>query len=146
MPKLAENRRAWYDYEILEKFEAGIELRGFEAKSILARGVSLGGVYAVIRDGEAWLLNLDVPPYQPGNVSDEYDSKRSRKLLLKKKEISYLVGRVKEKGLTLVPLSIYTKGRKIKVKLALGKAKKKEDKREKIKKRDIDRDTRRSLK
>jgi SsrA-binding protein len=146
MPKLAENRRAWYDYEILEKFEAGIELKGFEVKSILARGASLGGVYAVVRHREAWLLNLDIPPYQPGNVSDEYDSKRSRKLLLKKKEISYLVGRVKEKGLTLVPLSIYTKGRKIKIELALGRAKKKEDKREKIKKRDIDRDTKRSLK
>ncbi len=145
MPKLAENRRARYDYEILETFEAGIELRGFEVKSVLTRGVSLGGVYAVIREGEAWLLNLNILPYQPGNVPEEYDPKRKRRLLLNKKEISYLVGRTEEKGLTLVPLSLYTKGGKVKISLGLGKAKKKEDKREKIKKRDIERDVKRRL-
>lgn len=142
---LAENRRAYYDYEILEKFEAGVELKGSEVKSILTRGVSLKGVYAVIRGGEAWLLNLDIPPYQPGNVPEDYESKRSRKLLLNRKEISYLRGRTEEKGLTLVPLSMYTKGGRIKVKIGLGKAKKKEDKREKLKKKDIERDIRRHL-
>ncbi len=145
MPRIAENRRARYDYEILDKFEAGIELKGFEVKSVLTRGASLGGVYAAIRKGEAWLLNLNIFPYQPGNVPEDYDPKRPRKLLLNREEISHLTGRTEEKGLTLVPLDMYTKGGKVKVGLGLGRSKKKEDKREKIKKRDIERDIRRNL-
>ncbi|HMB17582.1 MAG TPA: SsrA-binding protein SmpB [Candidatus Paceibacterota bacterium] len=146
MSSIATNRKARYDYKVLEEFEAGIELKGFEVKSLLTRGVSLKGTYAVIRGGEAWVLNLDIPAYQPKNAPKEYDSERSRKLLLKKKEIKYLMGRTQEKGLTVVPLSMYTKGGKIKVKIGLCKPKKKKDKREKIKKRDIERDVKRHLK
>ncbi len=139
------NRQARYNYEIFEKLEAGIELKGFEVKSILTRGVSLKGVYAAIRSGEVWLLNLDIPPYQPKNMPEDYNPKRSRRLLLKQNEIKHLIGRTREKGLTLIPLKVYTKRGKIKVNIGLGKAKKKEDKREEIKKRDIERDIRKHL-
>jgi len=139
------NRQAHYNYEILEKFEAGIELKGFEVKSILTRGVSLKGVYATIRSGEVWLLNLDIPPYQPKNMPEDYNPKRSRRLLLKQNEIKYLIGRTREKGLTLIPLKMYTKRGKIKIEIVLGRAKKIYDKREEIKKRDIERDVKRHL-
>jgi len=139
------NRQARYNYEIFEKLEAGIELKGFEVKSILTGGVSLKGVYAAIRSGEVWLLNLDIPPYQPKNMPEDYNPKRSRRLLLKQNEIKHLIGRTREKGLTLIPLKVYTKRGKIKVNIGLGKAKKKEDKREEIKKRDIERDIRKHL-
>ncbi|MBI3638481.1 SsrA-binding protein SmpB [Candidatus Wolfebacteria bacterium] len=153
MATLAENKRARFDYEILETYEAGIELRGFEVKAIKSGKINIAGSYAIIRDNQVWLLNADIPPYQPINTPADYDSKRTRRLLLKKSEIRNLTGRIKEKGLTLVSLRVYTKsrsagsphGRRIKLEIGLAKSKKKADKREVIKKRDIEREIGRKL-
>ena len=142
---ISENRKAYFDYQILEKFEAGIELRGFEVKAIKTGRVNLGGSYAVVKDNEIWLLNADVPPYQPKNTPKDYDSKRSRRLLLTRKEINYLIGKVQQK-LTLLPLRVYTKGPLIKIELGLGKGKKKYEKREAIKKRETKKEIQRTLK
>ncbi len=135
---ITTNKRAYFDYNILETFEAGLELKGFEAKSIKNGRINLAGSYAIIRQNEAWLINADIPAYQPKNAPIDYDSKRNRKLLLRKSEIKNLIGKVAEKGLTLVPLKIYTKNRLIKIDIGLGKSRKKTDKRELIKKRDIE--------
>lgn len=143
MPDLAVNKRARFDYEILETFEAGIELLGFEVKAIRAGHLNLGGSYVIIRGNEAYLINADMPPYQPMNTPDGYDSKRNRRLLLGRHEIKTLMGRVKESKLTIIPINCYTYGRFIKLKIGLGRPKKKSDKRETIKKRDVERDMRR---
>lgn len=135
MPVIAENRKARYDYQILENYEAGIELRGFEVKSIKNGRINLAGSYAVLKNNQLWLLSADIPPYQPKNTPDDYDPKRTRRLLLKKSEIQGLIGKIHEKGLTLVPLKVYTKNRRIKVEIGLGKSRKKQDKRELLKKR-----------
>lgn len=142
---ISTNKRAYFDYEILETYEAGIELKGFEVKAIKTGRINLAGSYVVIRNNQVWLLNADIPPYQPKNMPDDYDSKRTRRLLLKKSEIKNLTGRVQEKGLTLVPLKVYTKGkaRKIKIEIGLGKSRKKADKRELIKKREVEREIKR---
>ncbi|MEK7657713.1 MAG: SsrA-binding protein SmpB [Patescibacteria group bacterium] len=140
---IAANKRAYFDYQILETFEAGIELKGFEVKSIKNGRINLAGSYAVIRDNQAWLLNADIPAYQPKNAPKNYDSKRTRRLLLKKLEIKNLIGRIHEKGLTLTPLKVYTKNHRIKMEIGLGKSRKKADKRELIKKRDVKREIRR---
>ena len=140
MPIITTNKRAYFDYEILETFEAGIELFGFEVKSIKNGLINLSGSYAIIRGGEVWLINTDIPAYQPKNAPPDYDSKRSRRLLLRKKEIEALIGKTVEKGLTLVPLKVYTKERKIKIEIGLGKNRKKADKRELIKKREAERE------
>jgi SsrA-binding protein len=142
---ITTNKRAYFDYQILETYEAGVELRGFEVKAIKTGRANLAGSYVIIRDNQAWLLNADIPPYQPENTPPDYDSKRTRRLLLKKSEIGNLIGRVQEKGLTLVPLKVYTKNRKIKIEIGLAKSKKKMDKRELIKKRDIEREISRKL-
>ena len=143
MPDLAENKRARFDYAILETYEAGIELRGFEVKAIRIGRLNLSGSYVIIRGNEAYLINADLPAYQPLNTPEGYDSKRSRRLLLNRKEVRELMGRVKESNLTIIPLNVYTKGTLIKVKIGLGKPKKKSDKRETIKKRETDREMRR---
>ena len=140
---ITTNKRAYFDYNILETYEAGIELLGFEVKAIKSGRINLAGSYVLIRDNQAWLLNTDIPPYQPLNTPADYDSKRSRRLLLKSSEIKSLIGRTQEKGLTLVPLKVYTKNRRIKLEIGLGKSKKKADKREAIKKRDIEREIQR---
>lgn len=144
MSIITENKRAYFDYNILEKYEAGIELKGFEVKAIKSGRINLAGAYVIIRNNEAWLLNADIPPYQPKNTPADYDSKRSRRLLLKKSEISNLIGKTQEKGLTLVPLKVYTKGRqqRIKIEIGLAKSRKKYDKRELIKKREWERKSR----
>lgn len=142
----AENRKARFDYEILEKYEAGIELIGTEVKSVRGGRMSLEGAFAIVRGGECFLINSNIPPYQPKNAEKDYDPVRNRKLLLTKKEIAELGSNEKNKALTIVPISVYNKGRKIKVEIALVKGKKKHDKRESIKKRDVDRDIRRTLK
>ena len=139
---ITTNKRAYFDYNILEAYEAGIELKGFEVKSIKTGRINLAGSYAIIRDNQAWLINADIPPYQPKNAPEDYDSKRTRRLLLKKSEIKNLIGRVAEKGLTLMPLRVYTKSRKIKIEIGLGKSRKKKDKRELIKKRETIREMR----
>ena len=145
MGAISENRKAYFDYQILEKFEAGIELKGFEVKAIKTGRVNLGGSYAVVKDNEIWLLNADIPPYQPKNTPKDYDSKRSRRLLLTRKEINYLIGKIQQK-LTLLPLRVYTKGPLIKIELGLGKGKKKYEKREAIKKRETEKEIQRTLK
>lgn len=146
MSNTAENKRAYYDYEILEKFEAGLVLIGQEVKSIKAGHISLAGSYVVPQGNELFLINADIPPYQPKNAPKDYDSKRSRKLLLKKSEIKYLIGKTKQKGLTLIPLKVYDKSGKIKLEFGIGRGKKKSDKRETIKKREFEREKERLLK
>ena len=146
MASYAENRKARFNYEILEKYEAGIELLGTEVKSVRGGQMSLEGAFVIVRGGEVYLINANVPPYQAKNSPKEYDPLRNRKLLLTKKEIDELAGNEKNKSLTIVPISVYNKGRKIKVEIALVKGKKKYDKRETIKKRDTDREIRRNYK
>ena len=146
MAHYAENRKARFDYEILEKYESGIELLGSEVKSVRGGLMSLEGAFVIVRGGEAYLINSNIPPYQPKNAPKDYDPLRNRKLLLTKKETRELSASEKNKSLTIVPLAVYNKGRKIKVEIALAKGKKKYDKRETIKKRDTDRELRRTAK
>ena len=146
MAHYVENRKAYFNYEILEKYESGIELLGVEVKSVRGGQMSLEGAFVIIRGGEAFLINANIPPYQAKNASRDYDALRNRKLLLTKKEITELAGSEKNKSLTIVPISVYNKGRKIKVEIALVKGKKKFDKRETLKKRDTDREIRREIK
>jgi len=146
MAHYAENRKARFNYEILEKYEAGIELLGVEVKSVRGGRMSLEGAFVIVRGGETYLINSSIPPYQPKNAPKDYDPLRNRKLLLTKKEMSRLAGSEKNRSLTIVPIAVYNKGRKIKVEIALVKGKKKYDKRETIKKRDTDREIRREYK
>jgi SsrA-binding protein len=143
---ISANKRAYFDYEILETYEAGVELLGFEVKSIKSGRINLAGSYAIIRNNQAWLLNADIPPYQPKNTPPDYDSKRTRRLLLNKSEIKNLIGRIQEKGLTLLPLKVYTKGKtgKIKIEIGLAKSRKRYDKRELIKKREVRKEMRKA--
>ena len=145
MRVLAENKKAYFNYQILEKFEAGISLIGQEVKSIKLRRINLAGSYVVLKNSEVFLVGANIPPYQPKNIPPDYNPERSRKLLLKKSEIKYLIGKVKQKGLTLVPLRVYTKRGKIKLGFGIARGKKKVDKRELIKKREIEREIRRAL-
>ena len=142
---LIQNKKAGFNYEFLEKLNAGIELFGFEVKSIRAKLGSLEGAYVIVRGNEAFLVNAYIPAYQPKNAPKGYDEKRNRKLLLTKKEIAELAQNDK-KSLTIVPLKVYNKGKKIKLEIALVKGKKKHDKRETIKKRETDRELRREYK
>ncbi len=137
MSSLAFNKRGSFDYDIEEKFEAGIALYGQEVKSVKGGHIQIAGSYVVIRHNEAFLVNATIPPYQPKNTPKEYDPARSRRLLLTKKEIDYLTGKLHQKGLTLLPLEVYTKNRLIKLKLGLGKPLKKADKRDVIRKREV---------
>ncbi len=146
MPTFTENRKARFNYEILETYEAGIELFGYEVKSIKAGRATLDGIHAIVRGGEVYIVGMDIPPYQPKNTPPFYDSKRTRRLLLNKKEIQELEKSGETKGLTLVPLSLYSKGARVKLSLAVARGKKKFDKRETIKKRDTDREIRREMK
>jgi len=146
MPTLVKNPRAKFDYHILEKIEAGLILTGHEVKAIKNNMMSLKGSYVTIKNNEAWLINTQISPYQPKNTPEKYDPTRSRKLLLHKKEINSLIGKIKQKGLTLVPLRVYTKHDKIKLEFALAQGKRKADKREAIKKRESNRRIERALK
>jgi len=112
MKVLAENKRARFDYQILETFEAGIVLNGQEVKAAKEGKASLKGAFLVFKGEEPYLINANIPPYQPKNAPPDYDPERARKVLLKKREIKYLLGKSKEKGLTLIPLRLYTKARK----------------------------------
>lgn len=134
---LITNKKAYFDYEILEKFEAGIALLGMEVKSLKMNKANIVGAYVVIKHHEAFLLNASISPYQPQNTSPDYDPQRTRKLLLQTKEIDYLFGKIKQQGLTLILLKVYNKNGLIKVEIALVKGKKKFDKREVVKKREI---------
>ena len=142
----AENSKAYFNYDILEKFEAGMVLIGSEVKSIKTGKITIKGSYVVIKDEEAYLIGANIPPYQPKNVPPNYNPQRSIKLLLEKSQIDYLIGKSKTKGTSLIPLKIYDKNAKIKLEFGIGKGKKKFDKRETIKKRDTEREMDRELK
>ncbi len=150
MKELAKNKKAGFDYNIGEKFEAGLILNGQEAKSIKTRGLSLAGSYIIVKpDGVFW-IGAKIPAYQPANAGADYHEQRDRKLLLRQSEIRQLAGFASQKGLTFVPLRLYTKGRydnsgKIKLEFGVGQGKKKYDKREALKKRDIEREIRRTF-
>ena len=139
------HKKARFDYEIMDKYEAGIELLGFEVKSLMSKRGSLEGAFVIARGGEAFLMGANIPPYQAKNTPAGYDPYRTRRLLLKKSEINFLAGK-ETNGLTIVPLSMYNKGTKIKIEIAVVRHKKKHDKRELIKKRETGREIRRELK
>lgn len=145
MSDIASNQRAFFDYEIQERFEAGLVLSGQETKSIKNGHVSLKGSYVTMRDNEAYLINMHVSPYKMAGPLPGYEPTQSRKLLLHKKELRALIGENKQKGSTLVPLRIYTKHGKIKLEFGIGVGKKKFDKREDIKKREVNRQIERAL-
>ena len=145
MSNYAENRKARFDYELMEEFEAGLELDGPEVKSVRAGKMSLASSFVSVRGGEAFLLNAEVAPYQPKNLKADYDPKRARKLLMTKDELSKLAIAEATKGLTIVPITVYNKGRFIKCRVAIARGKKEFDKRESIKKRNTERDLKRSL-
>lgn len=144
MAILAYNKRANYDYEMTDTLEAGLVLRGHEVKSIKTGHISLRGAYVTVKRTnkklpELYLINAHIPLYKHAATITNYDPTRPRKLLLKKKEIDYLAGKKSEQGLTLVPLKIYTKRSLIKLEFGVGRGKKKIDKREAIKKREVER-------
>ncbi len=146
MANLLDNPKAHFNYEFLERFDAGIELLGFEVKSVrLGRG-SLAGSHIIVRGGEAYIVGLQIDPYQKGNTPPDYQPDRTRRLLLTKKELITLTETEAKKGLTIVPISLYNKNGKIKVNLAISRGKKQFDKRESIKKRETDREIRREFK
>lgn len=139
MPVITTNKRAFFDYEILEKFEAGLVLSGQEVKSIKTGHIDLKGSYVTIQKNEAWLINAHIPLYKMAGKLPSYEPTRSRKLLLHRKEIKNLLGKLTQKGLTLIPIKVYTKHNQIKLEFGIGKGKKKFDKRETIRKREIER-------
>ena len=146
MKIITENKKAQFNYHLLEKFQAGVVLDGQEVKAIKQGRVNIRGAFVIIKNGEVFLIGATVPPYQPENLLKEYRSQRTRKLLLKKSEIRELIGKSQQKGLTMIPLKVYTQRGKIKIEFALARGKKKFDKRQKIKKREVEREMRRALK
>jgi SsrA-binding protein len=143
---IAKNRRAYHEYEILETFEAGIELSGTEVRSLRENNCQLTDCFALIRGGEVWLHNVHIAPYSNGNIAN-VDPDRKRKLLLHRREIRMLEQKTREKGLTLVPVSMYFKENSlVKVELALARGKKTYDKRQSIAKRDAQREIDRAMK
>jgi SsrA-binding protein len=143
---LLKNKTVYRDFDIKQTYEAGIELYGFEVKSIRAKDGSLKGSHVVVRGGEAWLTNAHVPPIQPANAPDDFDTYRTRKLLLHKEEIQKLAQFEKQSGVAIVPISLYNSNGRIKMEVGVGYGKKKHDKREDIKRRDAKRDVDRTLK
>lgn len=143
---IAENRRARFDYEPLEKFEAGLVLDGFEVKSAKVGRLNLSGSYGLIRGGEAYLFNASIQPFPGANVPPGYDPDRMRKLLLTKEQIRTLSGKLEEKRLSLIPFRAFVTRNFIKIEIALARSKRSEDKRESIKKRETDREIRREIK
>ena len=142
---IVDNRRARHDYHLTDRVEAGLALVGTEVKSLRAGQANLQRAYGEIRDGEAWLVGAHIAEYGKGNVAN-HDPDRDRKLLLKRREIDSLDGKVRERGLTLVPTKLYFKNGKVKVELAVGKGKQAHDKRRDIAKRDADREIERAVK
>lgn len=141
---VAKNRRASHDYQILDTWEAGIVLTGTEVKSLRGGKANISDAYGILRDGEVYLLNLHISPYERGGYVN-HEPTRTRKLLLHRREIRKMIGAVERQGLTLVPLELYFKGGRAKVALALGKGKKLHDKRDDAKKRDDERDMARAM-
>lgn len=148
----ATNDKARFDYEILETLESGIVLTGQEVKSVKRGSASIRGAYVKLLGGptaksgmEAWLLGATIPPYQAGNLLTGFDPQRSRKLLLRRNELKYLIGKSQERGLTLVPIKLYNKNGLVKLEIGIGRGKKKADKREKITKRETQRKIERAI-
>ena len=141
---VASNRQASYRYELLDRLEAGMVLQGTEVKALRDGGAQMKDSYATIDDGEVWLHNLHIPPYKPA-ARENHPPERDRKLLLHKREIERLIGKTKERGLTLVPTRIYFSGPRAKVEIALARGKDRYDKRESIKTREMARDVQREL-
>ena len=140
---IAMNRQAGFRYELLDRYECGIQLQGSEVKSMRDGGVQLKDAYAEVRDGEVWLQRMHVAPYKPAR--ENHDPERPRKLLLHKREIDRLIGKTAERGLTLVPTRLYFKGPRAKVEIALAKGKEQKDKRRSIKEREVRREIDRAL-
>jgi SsrA-binding protein len=145
MQPYAENRKAKHEYEILEQYEGGLVLTGAEVKSVREGGAKLDGAYLQIFQGELWLIGGHIRAYSKQGKREEYESDRRRKVLVHKKELRSLLGKTQQKGLTLVPFSLYPSGRRIKISFALCRGRKVHDKREKLKERDIARQTSRFL-
>jgi SsrA-binding protein len=143
---LVNNKKATFNYDVLDRFEGGISLLGHEVKSIKEGKMKLEGSYVILRGGEVFLVGASITPYQANNVPEEYEPERPRKILLNKKEIKKLEDQTKNAGLTLIPISLYNKGRNIKIEIAIARGKKKTDKRETIKKREADIEIERTLK
>lgn len=143
---LLQNKKVFFNYEITEKLTAGIELFGFEVKSLRQKRGQIDGAYITIRGGEAFLIGANIPPYQPLNTPTDFNPLRNRKILLTKKEIRRLSEIESKKGLTIVAIAVYNNKRKLKLEIGIARGKKSFDKRETIKKRETDREIRRTLK
>ena len=141
---VATNRQASYRYHLLDRYECGMELRGSEVKSIRAGGVQIKDAYAALRDGELWLHNMHIAPYEPAS-RENHEPERARKLLLHRKEIERLIGQTNEKGLTLVPTRVYFKGPRAKIEIAVARGKAHVDKRRDLKAKDQRREIERAL-
>jgi SsrA-binding protein len=146
MTTYLSHKKAHFDYEVLKTYEAGLVLLGYEVKSIRAKRGKLEGGFVVVRGGEAFLVGVNINPYQPLNTPKKYDPERARKLLLSKKELLEIERQTETQGLTAIPIQLYNDGRNIKLKLAVVKGKKNYDKRESLKARDTKRDIERILK
>jgi SsrA-binding protein len=142
---IADNRRARHDYELLDRFEAGLVLTGTEVKSLRQGRASLAQAFADVRDGEVWLVGAEISTYEQGNIAN-HEPSRDRKLLLHRGEIESLYGKVRERGLTLVPTRLYWKNGRATIEIALARGKQTIDKRQDIAKRDADRAVQRALK
>jgi SsrA-binding protein len=140
---ITANRRAFHDYHILDRLEAGIVLTGTEVKSLRVNGCSLVDGYATVKNGEIWLMNVHVPPYQQGTFFSQHEARRDRKLLLHAREIARVAAELQEKGLSLVPLRVYFKRGVVKVEVGIGRGKKQYDKRAAIKQREARREVER---
>lgn len=146
MTDYIQNKKASFDFEFLEQYEAGVVLYGFEVKAIRAHKASLNGAYVIIRGGEAFLVNATISPFQVANTPKSYDPERARKLLLSKKELATLEKGSEQQGLTIVAIRWFNKNRHLKLQIALARGKKKADKREKLKEQSSKRDIERLLK
>lgn len=144
---ITTNKKAYHNYKILNTLEAGIVLNGPEVKSIKSGNISLKGSYVTIdKNHEPYVINLHIGPYKPANQGKDYNPTREKKLLLKKRQISRLIGKINQKGISVIPLKVYTKNGIIKLEIGIGKGKKKYDKKEKIKKREVKRKINKRLK
>lgn len=141
-----QNKKALLRFSVIETFQAGIELSGAEVKAVRSKQGKLDGARVIVRGGEAFLIGMSIPPYQPSNTPAGYNPERNRRLLLSKKEIAELLTQEERKGLTIVPLEVYNAGRYLKVRIAIVRGKNKADKRETLKEKDAKRDIERALK
>ena len=146
IPTLALNKRVRYDYDLLEELEGGLVLTGAEVKSVKAGHAQLKGAFLHIRSGELWLKGAFIAKYAPAGKQESYNASRDRKVLVHRRELSRLIGKVQSDRLTLVPISVYTRGNLVKLGFALGRGKRQYEKRETIKKRDVERQLREKMK